>query len=90
MSSVENLQTSLSESESVADQQRSVVVSIQEQDKSKKEAIKRKIFSERALRGLEIVILTLVVLCVVGLLCIPLVLYFAEKVNVIDVLLKQL
>ena len=81
MSSVEDLQTRLPESESVADQQRSVVDAIQGQKKSKKEAINRKTFSERAMQGLEIAILTVVVLCVVGLLNIPLVLYYTKEVR---------
>ena len=81
MSSVEDWQTRLPESESVADQRRSVVDAIQGQEKSKKEAINRKSFSERAMQGLEIAILTVVVLCVVGLLNIPLVLYYTKEVR---------
>ena len=81
MSSVENLQTSLSGSESVTDQQRSVVDTIQGQEKSKKKAINWKSFSERAMQGLEKAFLTVVVVCVVGLLSIPLVLYCTKQVR---------
>ena len=81
MSSVEDLQASLSEFESVADQQRSVVDTIRGQKQNKKEVNNRKILSERALRVIEILTLTFVVLCVVGLLSIPLILYFAEQVR---------
>ena len=84
MSSSENSQISMSKSDSVAEKGISAVDMIQGQDKSKKQANNRCILSERALQALEVAILTLVVVCVVGLLSLPSLLYFVKKVSETD------
>ena len=81
LSSTENSQISMSKSDSVAEEGISAVETIHGPDKNKKQANNRCILSERALRGREVAILTLVVVCVVGLLSLPSLVYFVEKVS---------
>ena len=75
-------QVCLSEFGSDAEQQRTAVGTVRAQVKSTKADVNRRLLSARAVRGLEVAILVAVVICVVGLLSLPSVLYYVKKVSV--------
>ena len=74
--------TDASVNHSSQEDQRSSVATPTEKSKEKFDRGRRYMLSERVMRGLEVATLTLVVVCVVGLLSIPSVLYFVKTVSV--------
>ena len=73
--------TDASENRSVKEKQPSTVATPPVKGVQKFARVSKYMLSETATRGLEVAVLILVVVCVVGLLSIPSVLYFVKKVS---------